>query len=157
VTVESSPPFFAQSFRASPGLDVATVVTELERGEALVSTLDDRGAPVPVRRTLVRPPESRVGPLEPNERAELIGRSPVSGRYDRAIDRESAHEKLLERARQTEASKPVKAETSSSPPRAQVRGRESAGEAFVKSAARAVGSSLGRQIMRGLLGSLMKR
>jgi DNA helicase HerA-like ATPase len=90
----------AQSFRGAPGLDVETAVTELERGEALVSTLDAKGAPTPVARTLIRPPESRIGPLEESERQELMNRSPVAGRYDERVDRESAHEKLAERALQ---------------------------------------------------------
>jgi hypothetical protein len=149
----------ADSFRASAEVDVATVVTELERGEALVSSLDAKGAPTPVRRTLVRPPESRIGPLEPGERGELIARSPVAGRNDQSVDRESAHEKLAARAEQAA---PATRRSAPEPPSevwrpAAGRSRESAGEAFVKSAARAVGSSLGRQIMRGILGSLMKR
>ena len=150
----------AESFRASADVNVETVVMELERGEALVSCLDAKGAPTPVRRTLIRPPESRIGPLEPNERADLMSRSPVAGRYDATVDRESAHEKLAQRA--NEAPKPAEKTTrtgTTAESRAPARGRtrESPGEAFVKSAARAVGSSLGRQIMRGLLGSLMRK
>jgi DNA helicase HerA-like ATPase len=156
----------AQSFRANPDLDVETVVTELERGEALVSTLDAKGAPTPVRRTLVRPPESRIGPLDAAERSELVARSPVAGRYDQSVDRESAHEKLVVRARQMQVERaearpeeaaPTPRTQSGARPAARGRTRESAGEAFMKSAARAVGSSLGRQIIRGILGSLMKR
>lgn len=150
----------AESFRASADVNVETVVMELERGEALVSCLDAKGAPTPVRRTLIRPPESRIGPLEPNERADLMSRSPVAGRYDATVDRESAHEKLAQRA--NEAPKPAEKTTrtgTTAESRAPARGRtrESPGEAFVKSAARAVGSSLGRQIMRGILGSLMRK
>jgi hypothetical protein len=154
----------ADSFRANADVDVATVVTELERGEALVSALDAKGAPTPVRRTLIRPPESRIGPLEPNERTDLVSRSPVAGRYDETVDRESAHEMLVKRASEAPSmqktarppERPVRDEPQQRAP-ARGRTRESAGEAFVKSAARAVGSSLGRQIMRGLLGSLMRK
>jgi hypothetical protein len=141
----------AESFRANADVDVAAVLTELERGEALVSALDAKGAPVPVRRTLIRPPESRIGPLEANERVEQMSRSPVAGRYDTAVDRESAHEKLAARA--SAASSRTETPARAPAPR---RTRETAGEAFVKSAARAVGSSLGRRLIRGILGSLSR-
>jgi len=88
----------AQTFRASPGLDVAAAITELKVGEALVSLLQPDGAPAPVARTLIRPPASRVGPLQDRERQLLISTSPLAGKYDAAINRESAAELLAAKA-----------------------------------------------------------
>ena len=88
----------AETFRASPGLDVATAITELRTGEALVSLLQPDGAPSPVARTLVRPPSSRLGPLSPKERAIIQSISPVGDKYDSEVDRESAEEMLKARA-----------------------------------------------------------
>jgi uncharacterized protein len=149
----------AQGFRATPGLDVEQVVTELGTGEALVSALDTKGAPQNVARTLVCPPESRIGPLTAQERAERIERSPFKGRYEQAVDRESAYEKLAARAEQATTAaaqkQPPERAVRDAPARAP-RGRQSAGEAMFTSAARAIGSSLGRQLIRGILGSLRK-
>ena len=92
----------AQSFRANKKIDTETVLTELGIGEALVSTLYMKGSPQPVQRTLIRPPESRIGPLADNERVERINRSPLKGRYDTAIDRQSAYEMLKVRAEETQ-------------------------------------------------------
>ena len=88
----------AQTFRASPGLDVASAITELKVGEALVSLLQADGAPAPVSRTLIRPPFSRVGPLTDKERTILVSTSPVAGKYDAAVNRESAAELLAAKA-----------------------------------------------------------
>jgi hypothetical protein len=88
----------ADSFRASPGLDVATAITELKVGEALVSLLQPDGAPSPVERALIAPPGSRLGPLSAQERAVIRSTSPVEGKYDEAVDRESAGEVLKARA-----------------------------------------------------------
>jgi hypothetical protein len=88
----------ADSFRASPGLDVATAITELRTGEALVSLLQPDGAPSPVARTLIRPPSSRLGPLTAKERAIIQSISPVGDKYDSEVDRESAEEMLKVRA-----------------------------------------------------------
>ena len=88
----------AETFRANPGVDVATAITELKVGEALVSLLQADGAPTPVERTLIRPPSSRLGPLSPAERAAVIQSSAVAGKYEAAVNRESAHEMLAERA-----------------------------------------------------------
>ena len=93
----------AETFRINPKLDVATAITELRTGEALVSVLDESGAPTPVDRTLVRPPFSRAGPLTPKERAILTTLSPIGDRYDAVLDRESAHEILQARAEQVAA------------------------------------------------------
>jgi DNA helicase HerA-like ATPase len=88
----------AQTFRASPGVDVAAAITELKVGEALVSLLLPDGSPAPVSRTLIRPPCSRVGPLTDKERAVMVSTSPVAGKYDTAINRESAAEILAGKA-----------------------------------------------------------
>ncbi len=93
----------AQTFRASPGLDVATAITELKVGEALVSLLQPDGAPAPVARTLIRPPGSRVGPLTPEERKVLIETDAIGGKYDEAVDRESAEEILKAKSNEAAA------------------------------------------------------
>jgi DNA helicase HerA-like ATPase len=93
----------AQSFRANPGVDVEKEIQELGVGEALVSTLDDKGAPTPVARTMIRPPCSRVGPLNPQERAQIIAASTLGARYAQSLDRESAYEILTGRAAQSAA------------------------------------------------------
>ena len=93
----------AETFRINPDLDVATAITELKTGEALVSVLDEKGAPTPVQRTLIRPPFSRAGPLTDKERAVLRTLSPIGDKYDQPLDRESAHELLTARAEQAAA------------------------------------------------------
>jgi len=151
----------ADTFRPNPKIDTRSVITELGIGEALVSVLDQKGSPTPVERVLIRPPQSRLGPLNVAERQKLRDRSPIKGRYDIAIDRESAHEILKIRANlkqtQVEASKapakpsPPKQKNTKRRPRSN---RQSIGEAMLKSAARTIGSQIGRQIIRGILGSL---
>lgn len=93
----------ADTFRASPGLDVATAITELKVGEALVSLLREDGAPSPVARTLIRPPRSRVGPVAADERRVLIETDAVGDRYDVPVDRHSAEEMLVAKAGQAAA------------------------------------------------------
>ena len=143
----------AQTFRPNPKLNVEKVITELAVGEALVSVLDDKGTPTIVERALVYPPRSRLTPLTPEERRRIIQGSLIYGHYEKTIDRESAYERL--RAR-TESS-PSEPQQKPFPPR---RGAESKPEtirlleAMAKSAAHAVGSQIGRQIIRGVLGSL---
>lgn len=88
----------AETFRINPDLDVEQAITELKVGEALVSTLQPDGAPSVVQRTLVAPPRSRLGPVSTGERAVIVGASPFSGKYDEAIDRESAAEVLAQKA-----------------------------------------------------------
>ncbi|MEN3747185.1 helicase HerA-like domain-containing protein [Sphingomonas sp. HF-S3] len=84
----------AETFRANPGVDVTTAITELKVGEALVSLLQDDGAPAPVERTLIKPPRSRVGPVTPVERGVLIQTDAVGDKYDTPVNRESAEELL---------------------------------------------------------------
>ncbi len=88
----------ADTFRPNPDFNCATVITQLGVGEALVSTLEDKGIPSMVQRTLIRPPASRLGPITPDERRKLINESPVAGQYDQAVDRESAFEMLQKKA-----------------------------------------------------------
>ncbi|MDP3898689.1 MAG: DUF853 domain-containing protein [Mesorhizobium sp.] len=88
----------ADTFRPNPDFDCATAITQLGTGEALVSTLQAKGIPSMVERTLMRPPSSRLGPITPEERRKLMAESPVAGQYDQTIDRESAFEILLKRA-----------------------------------------------------------
>jgi uncharacterized protein len=84
----------ADTFRPNPKLNTAQVITELKVGEALVSFLEEKGAPSIVERALIRPPSARIGPLTPEERKKIIANSPVRGQYDTAVDRESAYEML---------------------------------------------------------------
>lgn len=144
----------AETFRRNPKLDTAEAITALGVGEALVSTLDAQGVPTPVERALICPPASRLGPVTPEERAQVVAASPVAGRYDQVLDRQSAYESLTARA--------AVDDREDRPPRSRVpsaasgRGRQSIAETMAKSVARSVGSSLGRQLVRGLLGALFK-
>ncbi len=141
----------AETFRANPGVDVAAAITELGVGEALVSFLDGKGTPAPVERALVYPPASRLAPLTPEERARVVRGSAVAGKYDAAVDRESAYEKLRSRAGEAAAGPPAGGGRPA-PTMADQAGKVLG--AAVQSAARAAGSQIGRQIMRGILGSL---
>jgi len=87
----------AQTFRPNPKLDTAKAITELGKGEALVSFLEGNGTPAMVERVMIRPPTARIGPATPEQRAATIARSPVKGKYDTAIDSESAYEMLQKR------------------------------------------------------------
>jgi len=157
----------AETFRANPGVDVATAITELRIGEALVSLLQPDGAPAPVARTLVRAPGSRVGPLTPAERAALVAGDAIGAKYDVAVDRESAAEILgakTEEAAAGEAARRAadaadraaatraKEEAAAARRAAQERAAEARAEAdspwskMATSAARAASSSLGRQV-----------
>lgn len=146
----------AESFRPNPNFSTVDVLPQLGIGEALISALDEEGRPLPVEKTLLAPPSSRIGPANANERKTVIQNSPHFGRFEESINRESAHEILQKRAetlmKESEAVKkqPTKKKTRG-------RQRQSAGESFIKSLSRAVGSQLGRKIVRGLLGSLFKR
>ena len=152
----------ADNFRSNPGVDVAKTVTELGTGEALVSVLDEEGAPTPVEATLIRPPESKIGPISAKERKELRKRSPISSHYDDGVDRESAYEMLKVRAElaaEEAAAAKAAAEKESNRSRKGSSGRSSrqgVGEAMLKSAARSVGRSLGTRLIRGLLGSFLR-
>jgi len=150
----------AQTFRANPEIDTEKVITELGVGEALVSVLDEQGQPTPVQRVSICPPRSRVGPLDDSERKDQISRSPLRSRYEQTLDRESAYEKLKARAEAAASVQTDPAAEAALKPRgknsaAQASETEEVLSAFAKSAARAIGSQVGRQIIRGVLGSLL--
>jgi hypothetical protein len=152
----------AESFRPNPKIDTAQVITELGVGEALVSTLGNKGIPSPVQRVLVRPPRSRMGKATMAERQAVLQHDPNQRLYLESVDPRSAHEILAERTaerlKQQEEAELAKraAKTESSAGKTRGRSRETAGEAFLKSMARAAGSSVGRKLFRGILGSLLK-
>lgn len=145
----------AQSFPPNPEFDTETIITDLGIGEALVSVLDDKGRPLPVQHALIRPPESRIGPLAEEDRRDRIERSPLKGRYDDVVDRQSAYEILKDRAKeiQVQQDEVERQKTNEKSKPTSGRRRESASEAFMKSASRAIGSQVGRQIVRGIMGS----
>ncbi len=91
----------ADTFRPNPNLDTAQVIMQLGKGEALVSFLEGNGTPSMVERCMIRPPSARVGPITPDERKAIQANSPVKGKYDQAIDSESAYEVLQKRVQQT--------------------------------------------------------
>jgi len=153
----------ADTFRPNPKFKTDKAITELGKGEALVSVLDLKGVPTIVERTLIRPPESRIGPITPQEREKLIKSSPVYGQYDETVDRESAYEKLTQRAgERAEAQEKAQVEKAAArEARAAPRGRESATDRFVKNVAGSVGRQVGsmvvRSLVRGILGGLSRR
>jgi hypothetical protein len=153
----------AETLRQNPAIDTEQAITELGVGEALVSLLDEKGAPAVVERAWIFPPASRIGPLTPDERAAIMNASVIRGHYERTVDRESAYEKLRARAaeRQTEAASPPPKPASGSindllfgttGPRGGKR--EGVLESAARSAARSIGSGMGRQILRGVLGTM---
>ncbi|MBD7942162.1 helicase HerA-like domain-containing protein [Brevundimonas guildfordensis] len=167
----------AQSFRANPAFDTAEAIQALGVGEALVSTLDEKGAPTVVAQTKIRPPDSRLGPATEAERAAIMAASPVRGLYDTAINRESAEEVLKARRAQADrleaetasaaadakaAEKAARSAPAPSRERAAPRARAASNrqtpmEALTKSVLRTAGSTITRELLRGVLGSLKKR
>lgn len=184
----------AETFRQNPSFDTEEAITALRVGEALVSTLGPKGAPSMVERTLIAPPSGRVGPASDAERRAIIADSPVRGRYDKPMDRESAYELLTKRreATQPEEDAPAPAPRRSGgsvpstspwtrvpmPERVETRSRtrtsapkekapakrrsstsatERAITGFASSAARSIGTQVGRAIFRSILGSMTKR
>ncbi|MHC6224226.1 helicase HerA-like domain-containing protein [Pseudomonas sp. X10] len=145
----------ADGFRPNPAFDTLSVLTELGIGEALVGTLQDKGTPEMVQRVLIAPPQSRIGPLTEAERSALISASPLAGRYDKPIDRESAYEMLTARKGElAEAGKTPKAGEESIADKAGEFLQSAAGQA-IKSAVRQAANQLGRQLVRGVMGSLL--
>jgi len=158
----------AETFVQNPSLDVAKVIGELGVGEALVSMLLDKGIPMPVERALIAPPRCRMGAITEEERATVRGRSPVGGKYDTAVNRESAFEMLARRAEQAAAPEAPAPGKGAPSPKAEpqapskldeflwgTKRRQGAVETAAKSATRTVANGIGRQILRGLLGSLL--
>ena len=149
----------AQSFRTNPDLDTVTAITELGVGEALVSTLQDKGIPALVQRVLVRPPHSRMGMATEAERKTLLDSDSNMRRYGKSFDPRSAHEVLLERtAANLKKREQAELEEHAAKPKPATRSsnRQSSAEAFFKSMARSLGSAAGRKLFRGVLGSLLK-
>jgi uncharacterized protein len=161
----------ATTFRANPKFDTEKVITELGKGEALVSTLDLKGVPSMVGRTLIRPPSSRMGPITPAEREKAIKNSPLYGQYEEAVDRESAYEKLQKKAgskaqeAQQQADGKAAAKADRQAASAARREPQSATDRFIKGMAGSVGRqlgtsvarSIGNALVRGILGGLTRR
>jgi len=143
----------AGTLRPNPAFDTAAAITELRIGEVLVSMLDSNGSPMPVERALIYPPHSRMTPLTPDERGQVIRNSPLLATYMNVIDRDSAYEQLKKKTEMTTAAKapdvPVK-----KPKKTAGSGAGDVIGSAAKSAAHAMGSRIGREIVRGLLGSL---
>ncbi len=145
----------ADGFRPNPAFDTLAVLTELGIGEALVGTLQDKGTPGMVERVLIAPPKSRIGPLSDAERAALVAASPLAGRYDKPVDRESAYEMLTARKGEVaEAPTVAEKDEDSLADKAGEFLQSAAGQA-IKSAVRQAANQLGRQLVRGLMGSLL--
>ena len=177
----------AQTFRPNPALDTAQVITELGKGEALVSFLEGNGTPAMVERVMIRPPTARIGPITADERKAILAASPVKGKYDTAIDSESAYEILHKRMEETAA--PADGDSgggvlgqigsivgtifgTNTP-----RGKLTTGQVIARNVTRqvtnkvagdvvaglgkslggSIGSSIGRSIVRGALGGLLRR
>jgi DNA helicase HerA-like ATPase len=143
----------AETFRPNPELDVERVMQELKVGEALVSVLHGGGEPSMVQRTLIRPPSARIGPISPEERTAKIEASPLYGKYEETMDRESAYELLQKRT--SEAAAAEEAEGNSWGNILMGGGtsrRQGYGETFAKSVIRSVGTRLGNAIIKKVLG-----
>jgi uncharacterized protein len=176
----------AETFRPNPKLDTAQVIMELGKGEALVSFLEGNGTPAMVERVLVRPPSARIGPVTAEERKTIIDQSPLKGKYDTAVDAESAYEMIQNRIAGTAATQPgtsgglldkigdIAATIFGTNVK---RGRLSTGQLIARNVTRSVtnkvvggiaadlgkdvagsiGGSIGRSIVRGALGGLLRR
>ena len=160
----------AQTFRANPKLNTETVLMELGVGEALVSLLDERGQPTVVERAFICPPRSQIGPITAEQRQQIIKNSLVFGTYEAVLDRESAFEKLKGSQASAQSAPPLIGAPeekkagffsslfgggdSSAPARGRGRAPDSLAEMMAKSAVRTIGSSVGREIVRGVLGSI---
>jgi DNA helicase HerA-like ATPase len=155
----------AETFVANPKLDVAEVISRLSVGEALVSTLQEKGVPMPVERTLICPPRCRMGAVTVEERAAVRARSPLGDKYDSPVNRESAYEILSRRtlgkkaaesgSNQAEAEKPSEGRGLFGDWLWGTKRRQGMVETLAKQAARTVGSQIGRQIWRGVLGGIL--
>jgi len=160
----------AETMRPNPKLDIAAAITELGVGEALVSFLDEKGRPAVTERVYVLPPGSQLGPITPEQRRALLAGSVVAGVYEKLLDRESAYERLSQQAQARLAEAQAAAEEKQAAAAGggglldslggligggAKRTRASAGEQLIKSAASSIGREVGRQIIRGVLGSLL--
>lgn len=166
----------AETFRQNPAIDTAAMISELGIGEALVSTLDAQGKPTMVDWCLLSPPRSHIGPVDSTEKQRILQNSPLSGTYDTAVDRQSAHEMLLARTAAQQAPEPPPIQEPGSitdhlvqagqnilgggtfgDAKGAASRRQSVGEILVKTVVRSIGSQIGRSLVRGLLGSLSGR
>ncbi|QIR16252.1 helicase HerA-like domain-containing protein [Shewanella aestuarii] len=155
----------AQTFVPNPKLDLNQVISSLAVGEALVSTLQDKGIPSMVEQTLIAPPRCRMGPLTLNERDNCRAQSPIGNHYDQLINRESAYERLnqINQAEAEAQSTASSAHSSDDDEQGNwfsewlfgTKRRQGLVQTFSKQAARTVGNKLGKQIVRGILGSIM--
>jgi DNA helicase HerA-like ATPase len=146
-------------------MNIAEVISQLGVGEALVSTLQDKGVPMPVERTFICPPRCRIGSITQEERQIVRSRSPIGGKYDTPINRESAYEILSQRASDKETVETKTQETETEKPTEKggalhdfiwgTKRRQGMVETMAKQAARTVGSQIGRQILRGVLGGIL--
>jgi uncharacterized protein len=136
----------AETLRPNPKLKAEKVITELGVGEALVSLLDEKGRPSIVERAFIVPPASQIGPISAEERAAAMRASALLAKYEKPVDRDSAYEKLTARTEEKPAVEPKPSAG---------RQPQTIFDAATKSAARAIGSELGRQIIRGVLGSIL--
>jgi uncharacterized protein len=154
----------AASFRPNPAFKTEAAITEMGVGEALVSTLEAKGAPTMVQKTLIRPPSSRLGPATDPERAEVQKTSPVLGKYDKTIDRESAYEILLKReeaaAKEAEKLAKIEAKEKEAAAKAKAKGkaparsrRMSTTERAANNAASTASREITRYILRGIFGT----
>lgn len=157
----------AQTFRANPAFDTETAITELGTGEALVSFLDEKGAPGLVERAMILPPQSQFGSLDDSVREKIISSSPMSRKYDRAEDNESAYEVIQEireeeeEARLKEEERLKKEKEREKKEKERSRGRrssrsKSALSKATSSAMNTIGREVGKSLMRGLMGSLKR-
>ncbi len=157
----------AETFRPNPDFDTETAIREVGTGEAVVSLLEDKGVPSIVQRTLIRPPMSRMGPISAEERAETMAASPMAGRYDTAVDRESAQELLASRAEHAakeaelaeqmleEAAKASAGTGRRYEPKRQTAA-PSLGSELARTMVKQLNSREGKRLIRGVLGSLFK-
>ena len=147
----------ADGFRPNPAFDTLGVLTELGIGEALVGTLEEKGTPAMVQRVAIAPPQSRIGPLSEAERAALLRISPQAGRYDKPVDRESAYEMLMARAEQVPEKAPSVTGSKAEAGLGGMAGELLGGLAsqVMKTAVRQAANQIGRQLVRGLMGSLL--
>jgi DNA helicase HerA-like ATPase len=145
----------AETFRPNPELDVERVIQELKVGEALVSVLHGGGEPSIVQRTLIRPPSARIGPVTAEERKALVEASPIYGKYEETVDRESAYEMLEKRAGEMAAEAQSRENSWGSILMGDGGGtgrRQGYGETFTKAIVRSVASSVGRAIAGAIFG-----
>ncbi|NCW67948.1 MAG: DUF853 family protein, partial [Marivivens sp.] len=171
----------AENYRPNPAFDIADAITEVGTGEAVTSMLENKGIPGIAQRTLIRPPSSKLGPIESSDRKALMATSPMGAKYDNAVDRESAHEILLKRADAAakEAAAAEEAEAKAEEEEREFRNArrydggssrstktrttrtrstkdETFGEAIGSAVIKELKGTTGRRIVRGILGTLFK-